>query len=156
MKHKIFQFISAVFCIFALTACPYSSDYPLDAGGYIPIQDNMLGEWKVYGADAKELKVSEIDNFTIKVSDANVSYRGHFSNLNGVLFINVKTSNSDGTSGKIFIFKVITVSTKEIYLYPLTENIKTKFSSSAQLKEYVKANLDNDLLYEEPLRYRKV
>ena len=142
-----------------LTACPYESQVPItDANN--PIDKTLLGNWYKEGEQGAEYpteyyKISsmtaelyQITKMEMNSEDSTYreeSYVSHMSVLKGsdnkeYKFLNMK---KDGN----FYLHRVDLSEKRFVLYEVTDNIDERFSTSDELREFVKKNMHLSFFY---------
>ena len=152
MKKTFLQFLLFSGICLLLTACPYGSDVPIDEPT-VKIDEKLIGKWEPKSSSDNFYVVSKKDDVTYKLEkkskkSADVTvYTGFLSVVDGVRFMNV--SEDDGSTKKYYLYKVeISASGAKTTLIPLTDNISEKFSSSAELKAYIKKYMALSFFYD--------
>ena len=124
-----------------LTACPYSSEVPIDTPS-VKIETKILDKWEPKSGNSESYTISKADEFTYniekksKTSTDVTKYKGFLSDVNGTKFFNVYEDNSSTKAYYIYKFD-LTPSGSKITLSPVTENIDEKFTSSDELKKFI-------------------
>lgn len=142
-----------------LTACPYESQVPItDANN--PIDKTLLGNWYKEGEQGTEYpteyykitsmtpELYQITKMEMNSEDSTYreeSYVSHMSVLKGsdnkeYKFLNMK---KDGN----FYLHRVDLSEKRFVLYEVTDNIDERFSTSDELREFVKKNMHLSFFY---------
>jgi len=152
MKKLALQFMAFAGLTFLLTACPYSTEIPIDEPS-VKIDDKLLGKWEAKNSGDYTYTVTKKDDFNYKFekkgktsTDAS-TYTGFLSVIDGVRFMNVY---EDASSTKTYYLYKIEQSGSgaKVTLIPVTENIDEKFASSAELKAYIKKYMALSFFYE--------
>ena len=151
MKKFALRFIAFAGLTMLLTACPYSTELPIDEPS-VKIDEKILGKWEAKSSDYT-YTVTKKDDFNYKFekkgkTSTDVSaYTGFLSVIDGVKFLNVY---EDGATTKMFyLYKIVqSTSGAKITLSPVTENIEEKFATSAELKAFIKKNMALTFFYE--------
>lgn len=144
-------------------ACPYESYVPIDKPS-IKINPELLGEWK--GGDGKDSLKERIvfsikDNFTYNIDyfgKDTAHFIGYFSDVDKERFMNMKeiTGKKDNPPAYNF-FRVFLTADNFLYFLPVSDKkLKTKFSDSEKLKEYIQKNKSSDFFYENPFWLEKM
>ena len=151
-----------------LTGCPYSSEFPIDDPN-IKVENSWLGKYTgnypsdYIFASTSTLVVTKNSGFEYLVTaedetkgpedkeknkgkenddaDVKTEYITHVSMLNGRSFINVKDQNYS-----YYIFKV-DCDGKSLNLKELIPVLKQKAFNSADLRQVITKNMNNELLY---------
>ncbi len=140
---KKLQFFSVLVLLSILfMGCPYSADVPIDQPT-VKIDDKLLGKWESKSSSESTVNVTKLDANTYKIEQKTSStatpevYSGYLSDVNGTKFLNVW---SDGNSEKkYYLYKVeLNNSATKVTLLPVTDNIEEKFTTSQELKDFIK------------------
>lgn len=127
-----------------LGGCPYTSEVPIDEPS-LKVKNEMLGKWEKKSTDKDVYTISKADKFTYQIEKTGPDsktpsvYKAFMSEVGGDIFMNM-TETGGQSDGKTYIlFKVETNDAgNKITLRGLTENIDEKFTSSAELKKFIK------------------
>ncbi len=161
MKAKILKFLKGTAVLFLLsvllTACPYSSNVPIDEGT-VKIDSKVEGKWMLqtdaesefpsyfdisfddsYHVTAKKMEYSEMDE-----SYSETVYKLTFSDVDGETFMNA--IEEEGVVYNIYKFDYNT-DTDDITLTEVTEYIKETFENSNDLKKFVSENKVHSFFY---------
>ncbi len=152
MKKIALQFFAFAGLTMLLTACPYSTELPIDEPS-VKIDDKLLGKWEAKNSSDYMYTVAKKDDFNYKFekkgktsTDAS-TYTGFLSVIDGVRFMNI--SEDASTTKTYYLYKVeMSGSGAKTTLVPVTENITEKFATSAELKAYVKKYMALSFFYE--------
>ncbi len=168
MKKQLFRLLSLVLIVFACTACPYQSEVPV--GEAISLDPAVVGKWKtplgkkedymeVRQTDDKYYLIVEYSYNQTQKQYATKEYTAHLSELNGTKYLNVKVKkvdekNSTPPSG-LFLHK-IDIKGNEIVLSPLSEFIREKFSTSADLQNFIQKHSNLSFFFGEDQVFTKI
>lgn len=145
----------AISIIFLITACPYSSEVPIDNPS-IEIQKILLGQWvKAKDIDKKKPdyfnikdvgnKQYDITKFEYRSSDSayrETKYIAHLSKIEDLSFLNMQKNGS----GSYYLYR-IDFDKNRFTLFELTDNIDEKFTTSKALKAFVKKYMRLSFFY---------
>lgn len=153
------KFLVLPLMAFVLMGCPYSSTVPLsEANTKIP--DSFIGTWEKTGTEGEKTEVKRTGPNTVDIiqpgmsDEYNTVYKGHFTEIGGQLFLNVKEDNE--YSG-YYLFKVEKEGDYKINLSEVTPYIRETFDNSAALKSFVEKNMHNSYFFtNEDAAYFKV
>ncbi len=122
-----------------LTGCPYESKVPVDSPS-VKINTALLGKWEPKSSSSHDTyTVSKKDEFTYIIekkpeNSEPTFYDAHLSNVDDDVFLNVKSS-----SNTYFLYKlVLNKSGNKVTLFSVTENIDETFTTSEELKVFIK------------------
>ena len=140
MKNK---FIISILCLCSLffMGCPYESSVGIDSTPSVKIDARLLGTWQSKGnTDSKFIVTKAGDNeYKIeekkKNGDKSDIYHAFLSDVKGTMFMNAK--EDDGLSSNYCLYKVVFFTATSVHLVPVTENITEKFSTSAELRQFI-------------------
>jgi virulence-associated protein VagC len=145
MKKIFLQFSLLVGLMLMLTACPYTSENPIDKAT-VKIDDKILGKWEAKSSSDYAYNVTKKDEFTYSIEKKSASsgevtgYEGFLSVIDNVRFLNVYETSA--TTKTYYFYKVeMTTSGSKLTLAPVTENIDEKFASSEEIKAFFKKNM---------------
>lgn len=154
MKRILIQFTGLIGLMLVLTACPYSSETPLDQKASVKIDDKLLGQWESKTSTDYIYTVSKMDDFNYKFvkkkndSEDVTEYSGFLSMIDGVKFLNLKETGSSSTQVYYFYKLEISPSGAKVTLSPVTENITEKFASSDEMKAFFKKHMGTSFFYD--------
>lgn len=145
MKKNISVLFFLAFILFILTGCPYSSTVPIDEPR-VKVSKKMLGKWIKESEKESEnpsfYEFKKLDNlhYTVDENEYNTtdsayevtSYMAHFSEIDNIIFINMKRDDS------YFLYKLEFNGKDEFLLFEVTDNIDETFTTSAELKAFMK------------------
>ena len=151
MKNKLILSILAC-CSLFLWGCPYESEVGIDSGPSVKIDARLLGTWKSKGSSDDKFVCTKASDLTYKIEEVkkdgkNTIYSAFLSDVNGTTFMNAK-EQGDGLSTNYYLYKVVVNSASSVTLVPVTENITEKFSSSAELKQFIEKNMGLSFFYD--------
>lgn len=122
------------------TACPYSSEVPLDERPNIPVSEALLGQWElrsstdyIYMITAKDTYTYHIEK-TSKSSAEKTIYEAFFSKVNNIAFLNIYETGSEVTT--YYFYRFNDMGNGRIQLEEVTDNIDETFTSSRELRNY--------------------
>ncbi len=134
-----------------MAGCPYESTYPIDKPS-IKIQPEIIGEWRDT-LNNKTYKVIQQDEFTFRIekakdlSDDAEYYSAYKSIVNGSTFLNIWKIQPEDSIRKYFFHKMDLLSNGSIKLSEVTDNIRERFNSSAELKKFIAGNMHNSYFF---------
>lgn len=149
MKKQLFRLLSLALVIFCCTACPYQSEVPVSEP--ISLDPSIVGKWKapqskkedymeVRKTDDKYYLIVEYSYNQTQKQYATKEYIAHLSELNGAKYFNVRVKKVDeknSTPPSGFFLHKIEIKPNEIVLSPITEFIREKFNTSADLQSFI-------------------
>ncbi len=138
----------AVFAAVLLSGCPFSSSVPIGSPD-VKVPQKMMGKWidKSVNESTEEAPptyyvLSNIDGYKFKIEENNFSstdkkysktnYTAYISMIGDDEFLNIIQGNSE-----LYYFYKIEWKENSFILHEVTNNIKEKFSSSADLKAFI-------------------
>jgi hypothetical protein len=161
MLNKLLNFSLLAMIVLLCTACPYESDVPVDVAK-IAINESVLGRWKENTAENKDyceitkLNATQytITNYTkdeAKEAYKTKEYIAHLSKVDGMDFINL----SNPKKPSIFMIYKIVLSAdgKTMTLFPLSEHIREKFTTSKELQEFISKHKNLSFFYGQETLY---
>ncbi|MCD6069337.1 MAG: hypothetical protein K0S33_4163 [Bacteroidetes bacterium] len=147
MKKYFLQFGVLITLMLVLTACPYSSENPMDAKPSVKLDDKLLGQWESKSSTDYLYTVSKADDNTYKIEKKSNSsgdvttYKGFLSTIDATRFMNIYEETSSETKTYYFYKVDISTSGGKITFSPVTENITEKFTNSEELKAFFKKHM---------------
>jgi len=143
MKNTFFRVVALASVAFVFTACPYMSTVPVSQPAE-PVNEALFGKWvaasdveydhptyySIEELDANRYEVVEFQHYDHKYNK--VKYMMHSSMVGGKMFMNVQEA-----AGTDYYIHMIEIKTDEFTLWEVTNNIDEKFSSSADLKDFI-------------------
>lgn len=167
MKNK---YLILLFCGLSLLfmGCPYNSEVSIDGQPAVKIETRLLGKWQLRSSDDATYVVEQKDDYTYTITekhkpnqDTSVAptpdkvYNAFLSDVGGTKFLNLYEVNSD--SKVYYFYKVVLNDEVEAFtLYPVTEYITEKFTSSGDLKKFFQSYKDLSFFYGTKDEYIKV
>jgi hypothetical protein len=148
------------------TGCPYESAVPIDAPT-VAINPQLLGRWRTNPEAQELIEVARADAFTYRVTEVATKvdstterkhYLGHVSLVDGVQFVNLQAVASDprpADSTTYMLFKLEVRGKDQFVLSPVSEYVRERFKTSAELKAFVKKHLRLSFFYENELVYER-
>jgi hypothetical protein len=118
----------------------------------IKIQSNLIGEW-LDTVNNKTYKVSKQDEYAYRIekakdlTDDTEYFSAYLSSVNGISFLNIWKIQPEDSIRKYFFHKLELLPDGTIKLSEITENIRERFTSSAQLKKFIAGNMHNSYFY---------
>ncbi len=150
MKNSLL-FVLVVPLAFLLAGCPYESAVPIDVPG-IKIDPAMLGTWQDPTDTTTVYKVSKKDAFTARITQSHTGstetqdFLGYTSIVNGSTFLNI-WQDLPGTDPVYQLYKMNSKDDHTFTLAEVTDNIDEVFTSSAELKSFISANMKNSYFF---------
>lgn len=126
--------------------CPYESKFPVDDASAAKVDKSFVNDWDEKGSDSYLWKVSlkgkeyRVEKKNIKDGGEPTIYNGFLSDVDGNLFLNVH-EESESSDVKYYIYKVEKKGDDRFKLYAMTDNVTEEFTSSAELKSFIKKNM---------------
>ena len=124
-----------------LGGCPYKSGVPIDPA-VVKVNPALLGKWESKISTEEKYDVSKADDFTYKIEKRNKDskeptiYRAYASDVDGEIFLNLA---EEAYPNEYYLYKLdLNSSVSKVTLHGITENIREKFTSSAELKAFIK------------------
>lgn len=135
-------FLPLVLLAVFLGGCPYGSKVPIDEPS-VKINNALVGKWEPKAMSDNIYTVSKSSDFSYKIvrtskkSTDVVNYSAYVSDVDGDTFLNIEDeSDSDK---KYYLYKlVLNSSSTKATLMPVTENIDEVFTTSADLKSFIR------------------
>jgi len=150
---KLLTVATAVFLCFIFSGCPYKSNVPIDKAKE-KINQNLLGTWNEEHFEFKISKLNEFtylyctkNRFTNEINDSTAFYT---TTLNGITFLNAYDEYKSGSTPEYSLYKMEMKGKKQIKIFPVTDDIKHKFSTSDSLKTFISGNIKRDGFFEGP------
>lgn len=149
MKKQLFRLFSLGLLIFCCTACPYQSEVPVSEP--LSLDTSIIGKWKtsvskkedymeVRQTDDKYYLIVEYAYNQTQKQYATKEYAAHLSELNGTKYLNIRVKKVDeknSTPPSGFFLHKIEIKPNEIVISPLSEFIREKFNTSADLQAFI-------------------
>jgi len=170
MRSQLGLLFSLFFMGMLLTGCPYESNVPVTEKA-ADIPSNFIGKWvnvrdfspfgqttyyEFQSKDKKQFTITKYEYADGDESNEPSVYKGHFSNVNGTLFMNLiyvsdeaTTYFASGGSGQkiYYIYRVRPF--KDYFVVDgLSTNITETFNTSNELKSYIEKHMKNDLFFD--------
>lgn len=133
--------------------CPYESKIPLDTADKSKPDKDFVGKWEEKGDDSYSWKCSmdgnqyRIEKKSTEDSESEPTvYVGWLSDVGGTPFINVY--EQDYSSDRAYyLYRVDKKSEDRIKFKAVTDNITEEFTTSEELKAFVKKNMEISFFY---------
>ncbi len=143
-----------------LCGCPYESDFPLSRSNETDIDKKLLGKWKLQTETAEQSGTLTIYPFNEHEylivlqgeGEKDVALvRAFGTTINGRKFLNIQDINSLGGTKLKWYFVNYSISNNKLMYRYVKEEIfeKKQISSSKELRNFVKKNLQSKDLYNE-------
>lgn len=139
--------------------CIYESEVPIDEPS-VKVSPKLLFTWEDQN-DHSRYKITGLDdyNYSIEVSHPNSKtidkLQAYASIVDEKTFLNVWDAKKKASrTYQILKFKLLSDSV--MAAYPLTENIREKFTSSADLKKFISDNMGNSYFYDKDVIFKRV
>lgn len=139
--------------VFLMTACPYSSEVPIDKPS-VKVPSDIIGTWvsssyadkdkpsTYYVISKKDANVFRVKEYSYKKEDDKYEdkkmYDGHLSNLKNKQFLNLY----DIGNTKYYFYRLNDLNSSKMELQEVSDNITEKFSTSAELKSFFTKYMD--------------
>jgi hypothetical protein len=157
---KLLNFLPLIGLFLLLTGCPYESEVPIDDPS-VPVPGAIIGKWMKSGADKDFYLINKAESNTMIVEEntwsedsqsfSKVKYYAHLSDIGGNQFMNLK---KEGTS-TYYIYKCELTGDKELKLIEVSNYVKEKFTSSQDLKKFIKKYMKLSFFYADESVYVK-
>jgi hypothetical protein len=166
MKKK-YAFILLCCCSLLFMGCPYNSETPIDTTPSVKIDAKLLGKWQQRSSEDITYVVTKNDEFTYSILEKHKApkdgskpeddktYNAFLSDVDGVKFLNLFEPGQD-TKSYYFYKLEFSEETEGFTLFPVTEYITEKFTSSAEIKKFFSANKGLSFFYGTKDEYIKV
>jgi hypothetical protein len=149
LKFFIPLFAIAVF----IGGCPYASEVAIDNPS-VKVNPSLLGSWEKKSSEKYIYTVSKTDDFNYKITRTDSAaqspsiYKAYMSDVDGDKFLNLQETGSYSEKATYYLYKVeLNSSSTRVTLKPLTENIREKFSTSDELKSFIRKNKNLSFFY---------
>ena len=136
-----------------LGGCPYKTQTPIDTPS-VKINPAILGKWEIENSERDVYFVTQADSFTYKIEKRAESsktppvYKAYLSLVDGDIFMNLREEGGLSDGKTFFLFKtIVDPAGKKLILKEVTENITETFTSSAELKAFIKKYKDLSFFY---------
>jgi hypothetical protein len=128
--------------------CPYESKVPIDDPSNAKADKELVGKWEEKGSDDYSWK-SELDGNMYRIEKVNIKeggdptiYKGFLSDVGGTPFLNVyEVDEYSSTDKKYYLYLVEKKGEERVKLKAVTDNITEEFTSSTELKAFIKKNM---------------
>lgn len=135
--------------------CPYEAKVPIDDQSNSKPDKGLVGKWEEKGSDDYEWKVEltdgmyRIEKKNIKDGGDPTVYKGFLSDVSGTTFMNVYELDEYGSSSdrKYFLYRLTKKGDDRVTMDAVTDNITEEFTTSADLKAFIKKNMDISFFY---------
>ena len=144
---------------FLLTACIYESEVPIDEPS-VKVSPKLLFTWGESGGDTYKFTRSDDYTYAIDVIHPNnktpEKMMAYASIVDDKTFLNVWSVKKGKSSKSYILLKIRMLSDSTLLVMPLTENIREKFTSSADLKKFISENMDRSFFYEKDVEFKRI
>lgn len=135
--------------------CPYEAKVPIDDQSNSKPDKGLVGKWEEKGSDDYEWNVEladgmyRIEKKNIKDGGDPTIYKGFLSDVSGTTFMNVYELDEYGSSSdrKYFLYRLTKKGDDRVTMDAVTDNITEEFTTSAELKAFIKKNMDISFFY---------
>lgn len=136
-----------------LMGCPYESKLPLDSADKSKPDKDLVGKWEEKDSDDYTWKCEmdgnqyRIEKKSVESSDDEPTiYIGWLTDVGGTPFMNVY--EQDYSSDRSYmLYKMVKKSEDRIKFMAVTDNITEEFTTSEELKTFVKKNMELSFFY---------
>ncbi len=133
--------------------CPYESKIPLDTADKSKPDKDFVGKWEEKGDDSYSWKCTmdgnqyRVEKKSIEDSESEPTvYVGWLSDVGGTPFLNVY--EQDYSSDRMYyLYRVEKKSEDRIKFKAVTDNITEEFTTSEELKTFIKKNMELSFFY---------
>jgi hypothetical protein len=135
--------------------CPYESKVPIDDASNAKPDKTLTGNWEKKGDEKYLFTVKLEDNIyyvtkknTEDASAEPTKYKGFLSDVGGVTFLNIRElSEYESSDVKYYLYRVEKKGDDRVKLRGITDNITEEFATSAELKAFIKKNMEISFFY---------
>lgn len=162
---KIIYSLSALMIAMIFMACPYKSDVPIDAEAKMNVNNSLLGNYEKKGSTSyiySIKKESEKEYKIIKTSTSETStakptvYYGYLSKVDGETYLQTYKKSKYSSKKSYYLYKIIMNKSATILtMKPVTENIREKFTTSKELKNFIIKHQHLSFFFEKDEKYYK-
>lgn len=134
------------------TGCPYESEVPIDTPA-IKVNEKLLGKWELRTNSDDVFTVSKLDGFTYKIvkqtkgSEDKSNYAAFMSDVAGTKYLNINEITELSTK-TYYLYKFEQVSDGLVTFFAVTANVDEKFTSSADLKNFIAKNQGHSFFFD--------
>jgi hypothetical protein len=135
--------------------CPYESKVPIDDASNAKPDKMFVGKFDEKGEEKYLYTVKLEDNMYYVTKHNNedatatdTKYKGFLSDVGGVQFLNIRElSDYESSDVKYYLYRVEKKGEDRFKLRAVTDNITEEFATSADLKAYIKKNMEISFFY---------
>lgn len=149
---KFILSLSLFIGLLLFTGCPFSADIAIDQPA-VRVNEKLIGTWELRSNTDASYVVTKFDNFTYKFekrskSNKDIStYFAFMSDVSGTKYLNLwEETTSDKKT--YYFYKFDMTNDAMVKFIPVTENIDEKFSTSAELKNFIAKNQGHSFFFE--------
>ncbi|MFN7972814.1 MAG: hypothetical protein U0166_10775 [Acidobacteriota bacterium] len=140
-----------------ISACPYSSAVPIDEDGTGTLDPQLLGTWRSDGKDDDgQIAIARWTDreYVLTMTSAKdpvTVMRAYPSDVNGTRLLNVQEIHTDPKSDRSYFLYAYEIGADgRMKLRTVSDtSVKEKFSTSRQLRAYLKSHLKDADLFED-------
>lgn len=149
---RIYGFIVLISTAVLFGGCPYSAPFPL-SNEAVPVPENLIGTWEENtgnesGNDKITLEKNSASSVDIVKTSAydgtSATYKGVFTEINGVLFLSLKEDSEFGT---FFFYKIQKEGEFKLRLFEVTPYIRETFDTPEALRKFIELNMHNSYFF---------
>lgn len=146
------RYILLLLLFVTFTGCPYNSEVAIDESK-MKIDERLIGKWESKSATDYDYIISKVDERTLKIEKKPkaegelTTYYGFLSEIKGTRFLNIYEESANPRA--YYFYKTeLTTSGAKLTLSAVTENIREKFTSSAELKAFFEKYMGLSFFYD--------
>jgi hypothetical protein len=137
---------------FLFAGCPFSATFPLSEPG-TQVPENLIGTWEQNtGSDSGNDKMflSKTSSTTVDIvktsayDGTSTTFKGSFTTINGVIFLNLK---EDSEYGSYYFYKLQKEGEFKVRLLEVTPYIRETFETPEALRKYIEQNMNNSYFF---------
>jgi hypothetical protein len=133
--------------------CPYESKIPLDTAEKSKADKDLVGKWEEKDSEDYSWKC-ELDGNQYRITKKNIDdseseptvYVGWLTDVGGTQFLNVYEQDYDSDKSYM-LYKMEKKSEDRVKFKAVTDNITEEFTTSEELKSFVKKNMELTFFY---------
>ncbi|MDI1355584.1 MAG: hypothetical protein PSX36_11735 [bacterium] len=156
---KAISSVALIAVLIYLTGCIYESSVPIDEPS-VKVSPKLLFTWGESGGDTYKFSRADDYTYTIDVTHTGTKkpekLMAYASIVDDKTFLNVWDSKKKPTNRSYLLLKIKLLSDSTLMVMPLTENIREKFTSSADLKKFISENMEHSFFYEKDSEFKRI
>lgn len=133
--------------------CPYESKLPLDSADKAKVDKDLQGKWEEKDSEDYSWKC-EIEGNQYRITKKSLEdaeaeptvYVGWLSDVNGTQFLNIYEQDYDSEKSYM-LYRMEKKGEDRVKFRAVTDNITEEFTTSEELKSFVKKNMDLTFFY---------